>query len=219
VRLVKLTADHVRVFLWAAVATLVLSAPAGTFAQTAEEARQDRRDILAGILHDTPPELVAKMRRGCIAGTRPATIQKDRALGEISLPDAADYCATALYRIARDGSLLAFYRESLPRSASDVTYEKMPAVIAASIMKFGTNQVPLGNGDAAVITPALALDAGFTVAYRKSERYAPGMPQAAALKPIAERCLAQRERDLSLCFSTGYAYGALAASGLPVAAP
>ncbi len=63
------------------------------------------------------------------------------------------------------------------------------------------------------LTPALAFDNGFVTAYKRQGPIASGLPAMSALKPIAEHCLAQAERDLALCESAGNAYGARAAQG------
>jgi len=113
--------------------------------------------------------------------------------------------------------LLEFYRNLLvDLSGAAGEAERLPGAIAAVAMKPASNQVAIGNQRAAIVTAALAFDAGFTVAYRKGERHSAGMPDLQTLKPIAERCLSQSEADLALCFSTGYVYGARSVSGLPM---
>lgn len=62
------------------------------------------------------------------------------------------------------------------------------------------------------VQPALAFDQGFVAAWRNRESTV-GLPTMAALKPTAERCLAQAEKDTDLCHSVGYAYGTRAANG------
>lgn len=70
-------------------------------------------------------------------------------------------------------------------------------------------------------TPSTAqtFDNGFVSAYRKRDPIPASLPQMAALKPTAERCLAMRETDSSLCFSVGYAFGARAAQGELIRVP
>jgi len=63
------------------------------------------------------------------------------------------------------------------------------------------------------LTSPLAFDNGFVTAYQRREPIPAGLPGMAALKPVAERCLAQMERDTDLCFSAGYGYGVRAANG------
>lgn len=64
--------------------------------------------------------------------------------------------------------------------------------------------------------PALSLDTGFVAGFHKREA-ADTLPAMAALRPVAERCLAQQETDVGLCYSVGYAYGCRSASGETVA--
>ncbi|MDF7776047.1 hypothetical protein P1X14_12380 [Sphingomonas sp. AOB5] len=67
-------------------------------------------------------------------------------------------------------------------------------------------------------TPAVALDSGFVVGYAKGGPVPAGMPSFAALRTVAERCLAQREQ-IGLCRATGYAFGVRAAQGERVRVP
>jgi len=54
---------------------------------------------------------------------------------------------------------------------------------------------------------ALAIDAGFMAGFAAREAVPADLPSMAALKPIAERCLAQREANTGLCSAAGYALG------------
>ena len=66
-------------------------------------------------------------------------------------------------------------------------------------------------------TSAIRFDAGFVAAYQRREAMPANLPTMAALKPLAERCLAQAEPNTEHCFSAGYALGLRAAHGeLPV---
>lgn len=67
-------------------------------------------------------------------------------------------------------------------------------------------------------TSAEAFDTGFVTAYHKHEPVTADLPGIAAMKPLAERCLAQAEPNTALCSAAGYALGARAASGETVAA-
>lgn len=180
--------------------------------------QRERLESLQGVLKGDPPEQIAKSRRSCASGQEPTATARSRSLGATSLPDAADYCVTVLLRLARDGELMRYYQALLTElNGRPDGFERFPSAVAATVMKGGSNQVPVGNQRAAVVSAALALDAGFTVAFQKGERHAAGMPPVAALKEIAERCLSLGEGDLGLCYSTGYVYGARAVSGLPLA--
>jgi hypothetical protein len=186
---------------------------------SAEQVLQGRVQSLDGVMRDDPADSIAKVRNTCAAGHEPEAIAKGRGFGSYTLPDAADDCATILDRSGRDGALLTLYRDLMQTLTSGSSgHERIPAAIAATVMKTRDDVVPLGNGKGAKITAALAFDAGFTVAYPKHDKYAAGMPTAPALKPIAQRCLSQREPDLSLCYATGYAYGVLASNRMQVTA-
>lgn len=68
-------------------------------------------------------------------------------------------------------------------------------------------------------TPALSFDTGFVTGFQqRKEISSSAVPTWAALKPTAERCLAQAEPDAGLCYSIGYAYGVRTANGETVRA-
>lgn len=72
---------------------------------------------------------------------------------------------------------------------------------------------PIRDANAAETTGAVALDTGFIAAYARSGAAPVGLPEMDTLKPIAERCLAQAEPNIRLCYSTGFAFGARASQG------
>lgn len=204
----------------AALAGLAAALPA--IAQQGTPSAQvlaERASTLRGLAGE-PQEVIAKTRRACAAGQASASTSRSRGFGDYMAPDTADYCAFALHLVGRAGQLLGLYQQlQTDLGGSRSGHEQLPMAIAAAVLKAKSNQVPIGNDRAAVISAALAFDAGFTMAYGKGERPSPGMPDIAALKPIAELCLAQAEPNLSLCYSTGYVYGARAISGLAIVAP
>ncbi len=75
------------------------------------------------------------------------------------------------------------------------------------------------DNQSATPTPAISLDTGFVTAYRQGGALPVGLPSMLTLRPIAERCLGQAERDTELCFSTGYAFGLRAFHGEVVKIP
>lgn len=81
------------------------------------------------------------------------------------------------------------------------------------------NLTPLRRADATQATAASAIDNGFMVGYRKGEEVPSDLPNMVTLKPIAERCLMQREPHIGLCYSTGYAFGLRASHGELIAIP
>ncbi len=186
-------------------------------ATVTSEVQRDRAEMLAYLLKEARPEQVLNSRKRCASGVAQDATDRSRVIGWTALPDAADQCPTVLLRQARDGLLLGLYRDLLVElSGQSAGHEQLPAAIGGAVMR-GANQVPIGNQRAAAVTAALALDAGFTVAYQKGERMNAGMPPLAALRPIADRCLRQQESDLGLCYATGYTLGARAVSGQPLA--
>ena len=60
---------------------------------------------------------------------------------------------------------------------------------------------------------AAALDAGFMSGFRQGGPIPAGLPMMVALKPVAERCLAQREANVRLCSAAGFALGLRAYHG------
>lgn len=179
---------------------------------------RERIEGLEYLMKRQPLEDILQDRRICASGRSPAAVARSRSIGAETQPDASDLCATLLARTAREGQLLGFYRDLLIELGADGTSSShLPAAIAATVLKGESNQVPIGTRRAALISSALALDAGFTVAYQKVQQATPAMPDLRTLKPIAERCLALSETNLGLCYSTGYVYGARAVSGRPMA--
>lgn len=200
-------------------AAVVAAPPSPGVDGSSVEIQKYRQTALQFILTDHPATEVAVERGTCLAGRQPDAIRDGRAEGWRSPPDASDLCASVGLRMGRDGTLLQPYRELLSKlTGSSEGYEQLPAAMAAAVMKGGVDRVEIGHGKAALLTPAWALDAGFTVAYQGRAGAPAGAPTIAAVKPIAERCLALQERDLGLCYSTGYMYGARAANGTLLAA-
>lgn len=67
------------------------------------------------------------------------------------------------------------------------------------------------------LTPAMAFDSGFVAGYLKREALPADAPAMAALLPIADRCLDQKEANTNLCNAVGQMLGARAARGEVVA--
>lgn len=205
----------------AALAMFAAALPAAAQQQGAPSAnlRAERTSTLRAMA-EAPLDLVVKVRRQCAAGDGPTATAKLRSYGDSAAADAADACAAALQLVGRNGQLIGFYRQMQnDLGGASTGHEQLPTAIGAAVVKTKEGQVPIGNGRSAVITAALAFDAGFTVAYGKGTGPAQGMPDLPVLKPIAERCLAQAEPNLGLCYSTGYVYGARAVTGLVIVAP
>ena len=166
-----------------------------------------RQEILNDMLTEAyQPALIANLRRSCALGGEPANVAQRRAGGAYFTPDAADACVTALVRTARDRRLPDLYRGLSGELGGRVDVsETLPHAIGAGILN-GTTKVAIGNRKAAEVTPALAFDAGFTVAYLDGVASAEPV-NVQQLRAVAEDCLGQR-RDAATCFSVGHMYGA-----------
>ncbi len=188
---------------------VVLGPVRGLAANPADVAAQ-RRQILDEMLTSDPPYAVAAQRWVCAMGQEPDSVAEHRAKGASFFPDAADSCVTALARSAHDHNLPALYGKLITElgGSSDAS-ERLPHAIGAAVLNNATN-VAIGNGKAAVVTPALAFDAGFTVSYQDGAAKKAVNPER--LKTLAEACLNQQQ-DAGTCFSAGYVYGARAFSG------
>jgi hypothetical protein len=172
--------------------------------------RQESLDQLLSA--DFEPALIANLRQSCALGGEPARVVESRAGGAYFTPDAADGRVTALIRTAHDGHLLQLYEKLLTEMGGDVAnYEKWPRVIGAAALA-GKADVAIGANKAIELTPAIAFDAGFTVAYQEGKAGKSGTVIAATLKALAESCVGQHG-DVAKCFSAGYMYGAHAFDG------
>lgn len=160
---------------------------------------------LKAILTTFSAEEVAKDRAACITGAHADAVAMAREVGLPGYADASDLCVTVLIRTARDGRLLDAYTTIIAENRGDPSRaETLPDAIGGALLKQKSSDVPIGNGLAVGIKPALAFDAGFVVAYRKGELTGK-LPDVATLKVLAEQCLGQSAPDMGLCFSTGYA--------------
>ena len=169
------------------------------------DAQQKRREMAKDILTRERPEMVSQQRWICISGNEPSSVKEMRGMGFDSTPDASDSCVAALRRHAKDHKLGEPYQKLLAQLGGNVDLaETIAQRIGASTLG-GDGKVSIGNGKAITVTPPMAFDAGFTVAYTKAAPNKSGDPQK--LKSLAESCLAG-EKDAGTCFSVGYVYGA-----------
>jgi len=201
------------------LADAIISRAQAAAEDTGSGAPPDPEAGVRAILNYDAAAVVVSDRRTCVAGRQPEAIRKERGKGGSSLPDAAETCVAVATRMARDGVLLQPYQELLSNLGNgNASYDTLPTAIAAAVLKTKSDRIPIGNGKAAVITPAWAFDAGLTVAHQQKPKPPARLPDVAAIKPTAERCLAQQETDLGLCYSTGYLYGLRAVNGLSITA-
>jgi hypothetical protein len=183
----------------------MLAGGAGAFAASPAEITAQRQQLLDDMLTTDPPYAIAAERWVCAMGRSPSTVAENRAGGWAFFPDAADGCVTALVRTAHDRRLPELYGKLLTElGGSTDGPERLPKAIGAAVMN-GSGKVAIGNGRAAVVTPALAFDAGFSVAYN-DQAAAKGVADPGQLKALAEACLGQHQ-DTGTCFSAGYVYG------------
>ena len=89
---------------------VVVLASAASAAQP-RDLRAERQGTIRYVLTDSSSEAVARARGSCASGQQPASIAARRTAGAVELPDAADYCATVLTRLGRDGRL-GFVRDA-----------------------------------------------------------------------------------------------------------
>ena len=198
------------VLLWGASLAHVLLAGAGQSLAAGKpspgEITAQRQDIISNILTSDPPSTVEDSRWVCAMGRAPTLVSKSRAEGDDFMPDAVDECMAALTRKAHDRGLPELYSKLLTQLGSSTEgYEKLPHAIGTAVMN-GSGKAPIGGGKVATVTPALAFDAGFTVAYQEDAGNQPPSVTDAQLRVLAEGCLNQQQ-DAGSCFSAGYMYG------------
>jgi hypothetical protein len=142
----------------------------------------------------------------CAMGGEPDSVVEARAGGFGFTPDAIDSCLTALKRVAQIGDLLPMYaRFAKELGGTEEGFKLLPRSIGSAALN-NREGVLVGGGVGGKITPALAFDAGFTVAF--TERVADKWTlETKKLREITADCLANK-RDAGTCFSAGYLYGA-----------
>lgn len=188
---------------------VALSLAAPLFAQTdaPQEILRQRQEIITAILTTDRPDLVERHRWLCINGQEPSSVREARSGGMDFTPDAADSCVAILQREGKEQRLLDAYRTLTAKLGGDAsTFQTLPKAIGAAVLA-GKQQVSIGNDKGTTISPELAFDAGFTVAYMDNASRKTADPHK--LKAVAERCL-DGSTDAGTCFSVGYVYGSQA---------
>jgi hypothetical protein len=202
-----------------ALAALLATLPAQAFERSPQEIRQQRQASIDGILSDDPATDVAIDRGNCMNGRMPSITRMSRKNDGGISANAADLCVAVLVRTGRDGTLVPAYSEIVTRNGGDAARaSSLPDAIGGAIITERSDSVPLGNGKAIRIKPAMAFDAGFSAAYLKGETKSAGMPDLVTLKAISEKCLDQTEANLGLCYATGYAHAVRATNGEAIVA-
>ena len=198
--------DCAAVFLTAAF-LCVQAARAGNLTSVPGASAADQEQTLKE-LDDMLNEDIATTRKMCALGQAPGWVSAKRARYGSAVPfaDASDMCVGVLGSIAERGHLSDLYREFLITMGGDAAaYERWPRVIGNAVLNDAT-KVAIGKNKVADVTPALAFDAGFTVAYEDGKAAKDQTADAAALKALTEACLGQHQ-DAGTCFSVGYVYG------------
>ena len=188
----------------------VTSAQAETAAAAADqkEIARQRQDIVDSILTTENAESVAQRRWVCFNGAEPSRVREARAGGFDFTPDASAICLATLQRKARDEALLEPYKKLvLTMNGNPDSSERLPKAMGAAVLS-GDGKVSIGNDKGVVVDSALALDAGFTVAYTSAAAKKEGLDER-KLRLGAEGCL-DRKSDPGTCFSIGYALGSFA---------
>ena len=192
----------------AMAAFLVLAGTAVGWAASPAEIAAQRREILDALATTDPAPAVAAQRWVCAMGKEPAMVAKSRGEGADFFPDASDSCVAALTRVARDLQLSVLYDKLLTElSGNRDGAGDLPRAIGGAVLN-GAVKVPIGNGKAATVTPALAFDAGFAVAFQQGAANS-GVIENRQLKAMTEACLGQQQ-DPATCFSVGHVHGARA---------
>ena len=192
---------------------------ASAFERSPAEIQEQRQETIDRILGRNDPADVAIDRNNCMAGRMPSMTRIARKNDGGISPNAADLCVAALIRTGKESALLAPYKRIVTDGNGDLSVvDRLPATIGGAVVEQQADSVSIGNGLAMTIDPAIAFDAGFSAAYLKGEKSAPGMPDLPTLKAVSESCLDQTQARLGLCFAAGYAHGVRANVGEAVMA-
>lgn len=150
---------------------------------------------------------VANLRWLCMNGQEAVSVRDVRARGRDFTPDVSDECVAALQRDAKDGQMTYIYQKLVTSlGGNPASSHTLPKAIGNSVLS-GDGKVPIGNQLVATVTPQIAFDARFTVAYTENAAKKTMAPEK--LKASAEDCLGGKN-DAGTCFSVGYVYGAQA---------
>ena len=194
---------------------LVLAVALPAHAITAEEkARLDKgAQETINEMNSLLKEVTTDDRKTCALGGGPGRVAQIRANEPaIQSLEASGMCVSLLKAQAKDGRLGELYRDLLTRLGGDVAgAARWPRAIGAAVLA-DRQTVAIGNDKAIRVKPALAFDAGFTVAYQEGSASQEQEADAVQLQALAEACLAQRQ-DAGACFSAGYLYGAAGVRG------
>lgn len=194
---------------------------AGTLTQRQAAALDENGRTILREMQQLIDEDLAAQRRSCALGEAPGWVRAKRVkYGEgASIPDAATMCVALMAGDARDGHITLLYRKLLGDLGGDVIHaDSWPRAIGAAVLSNKTD-IEIGNRKTIEVKPALAFDAGFTVAFQDGRAgKAQQATDPAQVAKVAEACLGEGQ-DAGTCFSVGYVYGTAAVSGQQLAAP
>lgn len=135
-------------------------------------------------------------------------------------------------QVERDAILRDYTRTEIVKRRSACALAQAPALLA-TLKNAGLQRMTVGQWCVTVltragrdgalghvrdpratqVTAAIAFDGGFVNGYFTREAVPSGAPAIAALLPIADRCLGQKEPNVKMCSSAGFVLGARAARG------
>ena len=199
---------------WLAVGLATAGAPPALAISAEEKAKLDKgAQETLDELHRLLAEDSTNTRTSCAMGEAPGWVAERRAhVPTIHFADASGMCVSTLGAKGEDGQLGRLYRDLLARLGGDVTGAvNWPRAIGAAVLA-DKSTVAIGNGKAITVQPALAFDAGFTVAYQEGSASHMQNADADQLQALAEACLDQHQ-EAGTCFSAGYLYGAASVRG------
>lgn len=176
---------------------------------------QKRHDFLETIRTESPI-LVENRRWACMTGKEPEFVKEARAEGLDDTPDASKLCVTTLERQSQEGKALWLYQRFAKDAGSTMTPEQVLQAVESAAKNNQPTTQAIGPKGAIAITPAKALDAGYTRAVRaKTTLSSLGIAETpenvGKLMGIAESCLDglnSKAPSPSACYVTGLALAA-----------
>lgn len=174
-----------------------------------EEIAADRREAVDRLFRPDYADVAVRERRLCFRGEQPKKVAKDRQDGAYFIPDPADTCIAALARLGRDRQLAEQYHRLVEAVGGDnAVVNGLPRAISDAAAS-GRATVVVGGGKGIDVTPSMAFDAGFTVAFQEGAATPTGRIDDARLKAVTESCLGD-DQAAATCASVGYLQGARA---------
>ena len=189
--------------------------PAKVSLTTADGIAQQRHDFLQTIWTESAI-LVENRRWACMTGKEPEFVKEARSEGLDFTPDASKMCLTTLDRQAQEGNALWLYQRFARDAGSTMTPEQVLQAVESAAKNDQPTTQAIGPKGAIAVTPAKALDAGYTRAVRdKTTLSSLGIAETpenvGKLMGIAENCLDGRNSKApspSACYVTGLALAA-----------